>query len=182
VRRRLFPILISLGAACLIGLLIYGVSAQPANHTLDDRVARGSQPAAPDATRAMPVLGGHGTSTLAALRGRVVLLNFWASWCVPCRTESPLLERAQRSLAAHRATVLGITYEDATPDSEQFVREHGLSYPNLRDDGGEFASAYGTTEVPESFLLNRRGRIVAISRGQIDGTFVAKAIRLAEEA
>lgn len=182
VRRRILPILVALAGAGLIGLLIYGVSAQAPNRTLDERVALKELPAAPEAQRALPVLTGSGTGTLAALRGKVVVLNFWASWCEPCQVEAPLLEQAQGSLARMNATVLGVTYEDTTPDSRQFVRHNHLSYPNLRDNSGTFAHSYGTDQLPESFILNRQGRIVAISRGEIDKAFLERAIALARSS
>ena len=173
-------ILISLAAVCLIGLLVYGVSTQSASRTLDTQVHEGRHPAAPDAGRTLPVLGGTGTGSLAKLRGKVVLLNFWASWCVPCETEAPLLERSQPALARSGATVLGVTYLDASPDSEAFVRRFHLTYPNLRDnDNGDFAHAYGTDQLPESFLVDRSGHIVAISRGEIEQPFIERAIALA---
>jgi thiol-disulfide isomerase/thioredoxin len=95
MRRRIMPIFASLAGAALVALLLYGVSTQSANRTLDELVARRQYPPAPDATRALPVLGAGGRSTLAALRGKVVVLNFWASWCEPCQEEAPLLEHAQ---------------------------------------------------------------------------------------
>jgi cytochrome c biogenesis protein CcmG/thiol:disulfide interchange protein DsbE len=182
VRRRAIPILVSLAGACLIGLLVYGVTTQSASRTLDQARARGQRPPAPQATRTLPVLsGGTGaTGSLAAYRGKVVVLNFWASWCVPCQTEAPLLEHAQSHLLAHGGMVVGVTYLDASTDSQGFVREHHITYPNLRDTTGEFAHAYGTDRLPESFVIDRGGDIVAISRGEIDQTFLNSAIRLAE--
>ncbi len=179
MRRRLLPILISLAGAGLIALLLYGVSAQSANRTLDELVQRGQFPIAPQATRALPVLGAAGRRSLASLRGKVVVLNFWASWCVPCQEEAPMLERAQRSLERHGATVLGVTYLDASPDSEGFVHSYHLTYPVLRDTTGVFAHAYGTDQVPESFIIDRQGRIVAITRGEIEQSFVNRALALA---
>jgi cytochrome c biogenesis protein CcmG, thiol:disulfide interchange protein DsbE len=182
VRRRALPIFVTVAGACLIALLIYGVSAQSASRTLDELVARKQYPMAPNATHTLPVLGGSGRSSLASLRGKVVVLNFWASWCEPCQLEAPLLERAQRNLERHNATVLGVTYLDASPDSEGFVRRYHLSYTNLRDNTGTFAHSYGTDQLPESFVINRQGRIVAISRGEIDEAFLNRAVALAESS
>jgi cytochrome c biogenesis protein CcmG, thiol:disulfide interchange protein DsbE len=182
VRRRLLPIFVSILGACLIGLLIYGISHQAASRTLDEAVAHGQHPAAPDAADSLPGLSGARPASLASFDGKVVVLNFWASWCEPCQVEAPLLERAQSKLVHHDATVLGVSYLDASPDSEGFVRQYHLTYPNLRDDNGNFAHSYGTDQLPESFVIDRHGHIVAISRGEIDQTFLDHAIALAESS
>jgi len=182
VKRRAVPILVSLAGACLIGLLVYGVSARSANRTLDEQVAQSRHPRAPDATRMLPRLDGDGDASLASFRGKVVVLNFWASWCAPCQVEAPLLERAQGQLERHDGTVLGVTYLDASPDSRAFVSRYHLSYPNLRDDDGVFAHSYGTDQLPESFVVDRQGQIVAISRGEIDQAFLDRAIALAQSS
>jgi cytochrome c biogenesis protein CcmG, thiol:disulfide interchange protein DsbE len=179
VRRRLLPILASLAGACLIGLLIYGVTAKSASRTLDERVARDERPRAPDAARMLPILDGHGQSSLSSLKGKVVVLNFWASWCEPCQVEAPLLQRAQSALAHDGGTVLGVTYLDASPDSQSFVRHYHLTYPNLRDNTGDFAHSYGTDQLPESFVIDRDGHIAAISRGELNQKFLDRAIALA---
>jgi cytochrome c biogenesis protein CcmG, thiol:disulfide interchange protein DsbE len=174
------PIIASLVGACLIALLIYGITHQAASRTLDELVARKQWPAAPDATRALPVLGSGAHGSLAALKGKIVVLNFWASWCLSCQTEAPLLKRSQSLLEHSGATVLGVTYEDASPDSQRFVNRFHLTYTNLRDNVGNFARAYGTDQLPESFIVNRQGRIVAIERGPINQSFLDYALALAK--
>jgi len=174
--------LVSLGAAALLAVLIYGVAAQSSSRTLDEQVASGRFPAAPERTRALPLLGGPGTASLAAYRGKVIVLNFWASWCEPCRAEAPLLERAQRGLQATRGTVLGVSDLDASPDSEAFVRRYRLTFPELRDGDGNFARGYGTDKLPESFIIDRAGRVVAVSRGEIGERFLARALELARSS
>jgi cytochrome c biogenesis protein CcmG, thiol:disulfide interchange protein DsbE len=180
VRRRVLPAFASLAGACLIGLLIYGISAQSASRTLDQRVALKRYPIAPDAAEALPLLRGSARASLASFRGRVLVLNFWASWCEPCQVEAPLLEHAQGQLERHGGTVLGVTYLDTSPDSQSFVRRYHLTYPNLRDSEGAFSHSYGTNQLPETFVIDRQGHIVAISRGEIDQAFLTRALATAE--
>ena len=182
MKRRILPVIAALAGAGLVALLIYGVSHQAASRTLDELVATGRYPPAPNAATELPILGGDGKSSLAALRGKVVVLNFWASWCQPCEQEAPLLQRTQADLERTGGTVLGVADLDNTPDARRFVRHYHLSYPNLRDNTGSFAHSYGTDQLPESFVIDRRGRIVAISRGEIDQGFLNHALALAQTA
>ena len=179
MRRLALPIIVSLLGAGLLGILVYGVSHQAVSRSLDEALHHGQHPPAPHQGQTLPILGGGGERSLTAYRGRVVLLNFWASWCTPCEEEAPLMERLQRQLAPHGATVLGVTYEDNTPDARSFVKHFGLTYPNLRDVSGEFAHSYGTDQLPESFLIDRAGDVVGISRGEIDDAFGERALELA---
>jgi cytochrome c biogenesis protein CcmG/thiol:disulfide interchange protein DsbE len=172
----------SLAGAALVALLIYGVSHQAASRTLDDAVALGHRPPAPEATTTLPILVGAGRSSLAAYRGKVVLLNFWASWCPPCVAEAPQLERTERQLQRLNGTVLGVTYLDASPDSLRFVHRFGLTYPNLRDANGDFAHVYGTDRLPESFVIDRQGHVAAISRGQVTSAFLQHVVKLAQSS
>jgi cytochrome c biogenesis protein CcmG, thiol:disulfide interchange protein DsbE len=179
-KRPYLPLLAVLAGAALVGLLIYGVSAQSANRTLDEQLAQHRSPSAPDATLELPALSHPGRLSLASYRGEVVVLNFWASWCEPCQTEAPLLERTQRELAPHRGTVLGVAFQDASSDSEGFVRRYRLTYPDLRDTTEALAQAFGTKQVPETFVIDRHGHIAAISRGEVNAAFLQRAVTLAQ--
>lgn len=182
MKRLIVPTLACLFGAAVLGLLIYGVTHQSPSRSLDEALSHHDPPVAPDASRTLPRLQGSGSSSLAAYRGKVVVLNFWASWCEPCQQEAPLLERAQRELQAHDGTVLGVTYDDNSSDSRGFVSQYHLTYPNLRDVSGALANAFGTIKVPESFVIDRAGRVVQISRGEIDRSWLASAVRLARES
>jgi cytochrome c biogenesis protein CcmG/thiol:disulfide interchange protein DsbE len=174
------PVLVGLAGVALVGLLVYGVLALSPARTLDEAVEHGQRPVAPSARTQMPLLSGAGARSLVSYRGRVVVLNFWASWCTPCQEEAPILERAQHALLPRGGTVLGVTFRDSSPDSLSFVKHYRIAYPNLRDTTGEFAQAYGTTQIPETFVIDRYGHIVAISRGEIQEMWLNHAIALAE--
>jgi cytochrome c biogenesis protein CcmG, thiol:disulfide interchange protein DsbE len=179
MRRVVLPVTIAIVGLAVVALLIFGLATKNASRALDNAVVQGQRPAAPVAT--LPRLGQPGTSSLADYRGKVVLLNFWASWCVPCQTEAPMLERTYHQLQVANGTVLGVTYDDTTPDSEGFVHQYGLTYPQLRDVDGNFAHAYGTDQLPESFVIDRQGRVAAIIRGEVSPAFLARALAVAQE-
>jgi cytochrome c biogenesis protein CcmG/thiol:disulfide interchange protein DsbE len=163
-----------LGVGALIGLLVYGVKATGPGHTLDDAIARGQRPAAP--AIALPRLDGGATAALADYRGRVVVLNYWASWCTPCRQESPLLERWQRRISARGGTVLGVDSLDVTADARAFVDKFRLTYPMLRDRDGATQKRFGVTGYPETLILDRGGRIAALRRGPVDDAFLRRTV------
>jgi cytochrome c biogenesis protein CcmG/thiol:disulfide interchange protein DsbE len=174
VKRNAVPLVAVLAVAALVGLLVYGVASRGENRTLDDAVSKGQRPAAPD--RTLPVLGGDGQRSLASFKGKPVVLNFWASWCDPCRIEAPLLERAQQRLARAGGTVLGVTFRDASPDSQAFVRRFRLTYPSIRDVDGRLAKEYGTRALPETFVIDADGKVAALKRGAVDRQFLDEAL------
>lgn len=174
MRRSVVPGLVGLFAAAIVALLVYGVTQQGADNSLDKAIASGKPPAAHDA--ALPLLGGDGKRTLADYRGKVVMLNFFASWCQPCAQEAPALARTQKLMEQGGGTILGVVWDDSSENASAFLREHGLSYPALRDVDGSYARAYGVKGMPESFVIDRTGHVVALSRGVIDDQFVKQHI------
>jgi cytochrome c biogenesis protein CcmG, thiol:disulfide interchange protein DsbE len=153
-------------AAALVALLAYGVASQGTDSTIDDALKKGERVTAPAAS--LPELGGSGKRSLRDYRGKVVVLNFWASWCPPCIDELPLLERTQRRLGNRNALVLGVNYKDIPEDALGFVDRFHLSYASVRDRDGEYAKDYGARAFPETFVIDRGGRIAALRRGPVD--------------
>jgi cytochrome c biogenesis protein CcmG, thiol:disulfide interchange protein DsbE len=131
-------------------------------------------------------LEGPGKISLASYRGKPVVLNFWASWCEPCKSEAAALERDWTSDRSRGVVFLGVDYHDLSSDARRFVRAHALTFPMLEDGSGNVTQdSYGVSQVPETYVLDRQGRVVAHLRGPItDPAFAGEfqsAIAKAEE-
>lgn len=176
MRRFLIPGIVTAVAVALLALLAFGVANQGVSTSLDAAIARGDPPPAPDAHVRLPILGSSKTETLADFRGKVVVMNVFASWCLPCQAEAPILRHEQQLMASHGGTILGITYLDNSSSSEQFVRANRITYPVLRDVSGNFVRAYGVDGIPETFVINRQGRVVALRRYQLAGNWLTDAV------
>jgi cytochrome c biogenesis protein CcmG, thiol:disulfide interchange protein DsbE len=176
MRRYAIPAVAVAVAAALLALLAFGVAHLGTSSSIDASVARGDYPVAPNAHMQLPILGSSGRESLADLRGKVVVINVFASWCQPCSAEAPILEQEQRTLVKHDATVLGVTYLDNSSDSEQFVHQHGITYPVVRDVSGNFVRGFAASGVPETYVINRKGRIVALLRSQLAGNWLQQTM------
>jgi cytochrome c biogenesis protein CcmG/thiol:disulfide interchange protein DsbE len=168
------PLAAVLIVAALVALLAYGVAQNEPDDSIDSAVAAGERPSAPGFD--LPRLGGPGRMTLAALRGKVVVLNYWASWCPPCRGESPVLERWHKRIQPENATVLGIDVLDVESDALAFARRYGLTYPSVRDGDGATRRSFGVSGQPETIVIDRRGRIAHTFRGPVTDADLERAL------
>jgi cytochrome c biogenesis protein CcmG/thiol:disulfide interchange protein DsbE len=176
VKRVLTPLPIAVGliVLALVALLAYGVNSNEPSRGLDQAVQAGKLPAAP--AFKLPDLNGTGNSSLADYEGKVVLLNVWASWCSPCRAESPLLQRWHKRMVRGNGTVLGIDTLDVKGDALDFIKRFKLTYPQLHDRDGDAIRKFGVIAYPESFLIDRQGRVAATRRGPVDDAFMRKHV------
>ena len=132
--------------------------------------------AAPEFTL-RPLEGGEPV-TLASLRGRPAVINFWATWCVPCFQEHPLLVSAARSLG-DRVRFVGVIYEDSEQQVRGFLARQGSAYPSLVDPGSRTAIAFGVFGVPETYFLDTEGKIAAKHIGPLDAQSLEAKLRQA---
>ena len=187
--RRALRIAGVLAAVAFVALLAYGLTTKATNSTIDDALSRGEAVSAPgftlskladgrDAGAAWTRAAADGDVTLRELRGTPLVLNFWASWCDPCRAEAKRLERAWKRQSG--ALFLGLDVQDAREDARDFVAQFGLTFPHVRDPGNDTQRAWGVTGLPETYFIAADGRVVGHVIGTVDEQQLEEGIAAAK--
>jgi cytochrome c biogenesis protein CcmG, thiol:disulfide interchange protein DsbE len=180
--------------AAFVALLAYGLVTKSPDRTVDEGLRNSGSVAAP--ALAQPVLerGDLGAPlrarlgtvfagrrvALAQLRGTPVVLNFWASWCDPCRAEAPVLQRTWSRERARGVLFLGLNMQDITDDAHAFTRAASVTYPSLRDRSNGVAHRWGVTGLPETFFVSAQGRVVGHVIGAVSPAQLTAGIAAAQ--
>jgi cytochrome c biogenesis protein CcmG/thiol:disulfide interchange protein DsbE len=179
------------GVVGLLGLLVYSIVRNDSGKAFVDEIAAGRLPDAP--AFALPLIerrrdtwpaalqarsAGRKAFGTADLTGTPYVLNFYASWCVPCRDEAKLLAASATSYAG-RVVYLGVAFQDLTRDTSRFADRFGLNFGLVRDPGSKVSRKFGLTGVPETYFVDREGRVVAHKAGSVDAKELAAGVRAA---
>lgn len=118
--------------------------------------------------------------SLKNLKGKAIVLNVWASWCVPCNQEAPMLQSAWKQAQAQGKNVvfLGIDFQDTSSDALSFLHKYGINYPNVLDATGSVSIDYGVTGVPETIFINAQGTVVSTVRQELTSQALQSNLKL----
>ncbi len=162
--------LVAQGVAIGLVVLLFGLLAwslvRDEGGDLAAAAARGERPEAPDFV--LRSLDGEKELRLSSLRGKAVVLNAWASWCIPCKEEAPYLEQVWRDGRDRGVVVVGLNAKDLRSDARRFVSRYDLTFPVVRDGSGDTIREWGVTGFPETFVLDRDGRVVEAFAGAVN--------------
>jgi len=130
----------------------------------------------PAAAFTLEKLDGPGTWSSEQAKGKVVVVNFFASWCIPCKEENPALVRVYERYRASDVVFIGVLYQDSRDSGLKYVRDNGVAWPTVIDDAGRVAFSYGVFGIPETFFIGPDGVIVGRHIGPIDETTLVRGI------
>jgi len=170
---------VALGLVALLFILLAWTLVTDEGGDLAGAAARGERPQAPDFT--LERLDEEGELTLSSLRGKAVLLNVWASWCIPCREEAPYLEEVWRGNRDRGMVVVGLDAKDFRADARRFAKRFDLTFPLVYDGPGDSLSEYGVTGFPETFVIDREGKVVQAFAGAVNAKEDRARLRAALE-
>ena len=158
---------VAIGLVALLFILLAWSLLHDEGGDLMKRANRGDRPSAPDFT--LERLDEKGALHLSSLRGKAVVLNVWASWCGPCKEEAPYLEEVWQRNRHRGLVVVGLDAKDFRADARRFAGRYELSFPLVYDGPGNTIDGYGVTGFPETFVIDREGKVVAGFAGAVDG-------------
>ncbi len=165
--------------ASLVLLLAIQVFAKSKGDSLVEAVRDGKAPPAP--ALELRTLDGDREISLASFQGKAVVLNFWASWCEPCKRETPMLQRAYERHRDEGLVVLGVNAQDFRTDARRFAERYGVTYPLVHDGPGESLRDFGLAGFPETWWIDRSGRLVAYVQGEFSEAELERNIERALE-
>jgi cytochrome c biogenesis protein CcmG/thiol:disulfide interchange protein DsbE len=170
---------VAIGLVALLFVLLAWSLLHDEGGNLSKRANRGERPPAPDF--ALERLDEDGELRLSSLRGKAVVLNVWASWCIPCKEEAPFLEQVWRTNRDRGVVVLGLDAKDFRADARRFADRYDLTFPLVYDGPGDEIGGYGVTGFPETFVIDRDGRVVRAFAGAVNGKEERAELRAAIE-
>lgn len=179
---RVIPIFAGVAVIALLALLIYSVFGPRSRIggrsglVVNENGALVNVEPRPAGDFSLNTFDGN-TLQLSNLRGQVVVVNFWASWCPPCRREAPNLQAAWRALQDEGVTFIGVDVWDKEGDARAFMNEFGITYPNGPDSNGSIAVDYGVTGIPETYVIDPNGRLAAKFIGPIETSQLLGTVR-----
>jgi cytochrome c biogenesis protein CcmG, thiol:disulfide interchange protein DsbE len=168
---------VAIGLVALLFILLAWSIVHNEGGGVAGAVARGETPAAPEFT--LERLDQEGELGLSSLRGKVVVLNFWGSWCYACRAEASVLEDGWQRWRDDGVVFLGMDFHDFRADARRFIRRYDETFPMVYDGPGKFIEKYGLTGAPETYFIDSQGRVVDHVVGAIEEEELNAAVRRA---